>query len=124
MGSRIVAASLLLCLGCSLLVDTSVLTECPSGFKLCGDKDCVRTDDPAFGCADMFHCEPCPLLHGIATCNEQGACAIKSCLEGFGCNNCETNIYTDELHCGDCVTQCRDDQLCSIGVCVPRASLQ
>jgi hypothetical protein len=43
------------------------------------------------------------------TCNQ----GLTSC-EG-GC----VDATTDPAHCGDCMTQCKADEICTAGACVP-----
>ncbi|MBQ9815851.1 MAG: hypothetical protein IJM59_00055 [Proteobacteria bacterium] len=68
---------------------------------------------------------------------KNGACVITKCRDGFELKNGEchlivssgcaeeekcdgscVNLKSDNLHCGDCSTQCRDDQVCFDGQCV------
>lgn len=83
--------------------------------KRCGF-ECVRKDDPTTGCADEDTCYPCVVAHGFATCGENGKCKIQGCVGPWGdCdgdqdNGCETNIYTTQLHCGNCnIPACEED---------------
>jgi hypothetical protein len=103
--------------GCSLVVDTSDINEgCGEGYKPCFGH-CVSSTDPAFGCADGI-CSACRIENAIAEC-QGNVCAIKQCVLGFGCGErCETNLFTDEQHCGTCDTKCASDQLCANGVCI------
>ena len=120
LAARVISCTLLALFGCSLLVDTSDLdAPCPAGSKLCGESGCVDETDPAFGCGPK-HCSPCPFMHGLPACNGN-ECTTSECLDGFGCENCAFNLYTDEFHCGDCYTQCSAGQICSLGECVERA---
>jgi hypothetical protein len=120
--SRLLACALLVLFGCSLVVDTSDLdAPCPAGFKLCGESGCVAEIDPAFGCGPS-HCDPCPFMHGIPAC-DGSECTTRGCLDGFGCDKCKNNLFTDELNCGTCGHQCGFGKICSLGECVPLATL-
>lgn len=84
---------------------------CSAGYKACADK-CRSVTDPNFGC-NLPGCSPCFVANGSANCSQRGtACAIAFCNPGFqDCNNdytdgCETSIFTDSRHCGDCNIQC------------------
>jgi hypothetical protein len=106
--------------GCSLLVGTSDIDRgCGTGTKLC-DGTCVDIGNPAYGC-DPQRCEPCHLAHAIPACNGQ-MCVVAACLDGYGCegpNGCETNVFVDNAHCGQCDNACGDDQSCQQGKCYP-----
>jgi hypothetical protein len=122
LATRVIAALLLACFGCSLLVDTSDLNlSCPSGFKAC-DVGCVRLDDPAHSCSLPDVCLPCAVPHGIAACDSAGNCATQSCLDGYDCSCGEkgVNLYSDESNCGGCGRACKRDEICNFGMCLPK----
>lgn len=103
---------------------------CGAGQKSC-DGRCVKTNDPETGCANRG-CEPCQLANtSTTTCDDDGACAVVKCEEGFGdCdsqndNGCESDLRSDNEHCFSCeiacggglkcidaTCQCRDDEEC------------
>lgn len=104
--------------GCSLLVDTADIDQCGPDHKLCGDNRCVALLDPAYGCK-RGRCSPCELPNAIPACDaETGECKVENCLEGFGCDDCRTNILTDEQNCGACRHSCGMGELCANGECV------
>lgn len=86
--------------------------ECESGRAEYCDDQCVRLDDPAYGCG-RGDCEPC-YANAEAECNDRGVCLFQGCSEGWGdcdndlANGCETQLSGDDDYCG----------------CVPRADLQ
>ncbi|HVR19445.1 MAG TPA: hypothetical protein VMS65_07110, partial [Polyangiaceae bacterium] len=60
-------------LSCSLLVETSEISEgCGDGLKFCEDK-CVGIDEPFYGCSPTG-CEPCIDADHIVNVCENGAC--------------------------------------------------
>jgi hypothetical protein len=103
-------------LGCSLMVDTSELDAgCPEGEKFCGR--CVSETDPAYGCASGV-CAPCDRLpHAFPTCKD-GRCVAGSCLLGWGCEQCDASLFTDETNCGACEMRCATNERCVAGLCV------
>ncbi len=104
---------------CSLLVDTSELNaQCGPGMKYCDEK-CVSVNEPFYGCS-LTACDvPCPGQHIVHRC-ENGECKFAACQQGWGCEDCETNLLTDDSRCGSCTHSCRRDlgETCSAGYCV------
>lgn len=110
--------SLAALVGCSLLVDTSDIDQCGPDHKLCGDNRCVALMDPAYGCK-RGRCSPCELPNAIPTCDaDTGECKVEACLEGFSCEDCRSNILTDEQNCGGCRHACSSGELCANGQCI------
>jgi hypothetical protein len=108
--------------GCSIAVNADEIDKgCGEGRKLCGEGNCVRIDDPAYGCQPTG-CQPCLLDNAIPECRD-GECAVEACLEGFGCPvdrlGCTVNIFVDTDHCGACGYACAGDGRCVDGQCVP-----
>jgi hypothetical protein len=100
---------------CSLLVDTSEISEgCGSGMKDCNQR-CVSMNEPAYGCSDG--CTPCGGENVIHRCAD-GGCVFVTCVHGFGCPNCSANLFADPLNCGTCGNVC-DGGTCADGVCIP-----
>lgn len=116
----LLAGALFGVVGCSLFVDVSDVDRgCGAGRKLCGTGHCVDQDDPAYGCS-VDHCEPCSLTNAIPDC-EAGACVVRACLFGFGCQNeagCPANILIETDNCGKCGQQCAAGDSCRDGMCV------
>ncbi len=94
--------------------------------------------DPVNGCEtntliNVNHCGACNLgcINPNGTTNCLGGTCNPSCTMGFDscdgnvANGCETNLNTDELHCGDCATECLNVNslnTCTSGSCVPACS--
>jgi len=101
--------------GCSLAVDSADIdARCPDGTKYC-DNRCVELNDPRYGCKPYL-CTACELPNTIPKC-ELDACAPRTCLKGFGCADCATNILIDHDNCGTCGNHCGIDQVCIDGHC-------
>ncbi len=114
--SRALFIALSFVVGCSLVVDTSELSRCGAGRKLC-DGSCVLTNDPAFGC-DPNSCEPCRKFNAVPVCDGD-QCVRGACLDGFGCDQCQANLWVDPLNCGSCGTSCKPNEFCKAGDCTP-----
>ena len=100
----------------------NVTSGCPSKTKEClvaGEKRCVSTDDPRYGCASETTCLSCGPngfvnLKSPACDNVRGVCAAPSCRDNYKhcpadsplVGGCETNIATDITACGDCGRAC------------------
>jgi hypothetical protein len=115
------AFSAALIAGCSVLVDADDIDQgCGAGQKLCGQGHCVRIDDPAYGCQPSG-CQPCLLDNAIPECRAD-ECAVKSCLDGFGCPvdrlGCNVNLLVDRNNCGSCGAPCTGGERCAAGQCV------
>jgi hypothetical protein len=78
---------------------------------------------------DRFHCGVCGRVcsgypNGAPQC-AGGTCSLGSCNSGFGnCdgtsgNGCETDLRTNNSHCGACGRACAAPQVCRSGVCAP-----
>lgn len=91
---------------------------CDTGEKICPD-GCFGTDDPLHGCG-TGSCAPCSLPNATATCSG-GACAVGTCTGTFDdCTadpGCESDLATDEQHCGDCATACGGGLTCCASNC-------
>ena len=96
---------------------------CGPNRKRCG-ADCVRTDDPAHGCAGAS-CTPCSNDGASEKC-VGGACTITSCAagradcNGLAADGCEVTLASDAAHCGACGSACRlahATASCNAGVC-------
>lgn len=88
---------------------------CRPGEKTCNG-GCVRTDDPAFGCASAG-CEPCSVSHGTAACDAAGKCAVGQCEPGrANCSGsstgCDAKLASDPENCGACGKKCAANQVC------------
>jgi hypothetical protein len=102
--------------------ETCVVEDC--------DDDYGNCDDDAFtGCETLLtnnsHCgecdKPCTMPNGIGDCSS-GTCALSGCNDThLDCNDsptdgCEASKNDDDT-CGDCDTQCLDNEVCSGGQC-------
>jgi len=104
-------------LSCSLLVETSEISEgCGDGMKFCDDK-CVSIDEPFWGCSPT-QCTPCVDADHIVNECVDGDCVFVACQFGWGCAGCEKALLTDRMNCGRCGNPCIGDTNCSNGVCV------
>jgi hypothetical protein len=100
---------------------------CGPGTKLCG-ADCVRVDDPNYGCA-ASGCAACnnPQADSETIACSAGACVTVACGSGWGdCNGslndgCETDL-TLPATCGSCGNTCGPGQVCSDGTCIGACS--
>ncbi|MFO0587184.1 MAG: hypothetical protein U0441_06590 [Polyangiaceae bacterium] len=103
--------------------------QCAVGTCLEGHRNCDGLD--ANGCevdpdTDPLNCgacgNKCVTPHATPAC-DAGQCAIDTCDEGFGdcsggaTDGCESDLQNDPEHCGDCATQCGQDQSCQAGKC-------
>jgi len=117
--------------GCTCTVPHAT-TNCLNG--VCAIKDC----DPGWGDCDgkpdsgceadfsssLSNCgscgKGCSYANGAASCND-GVCQLGECNAGFGdcdgnaTNGCETNIVSDQNHCGACGRVCSG--ACAGGMC-------
>lgn len=124
---RLVPALLLVLSGCVVNTDElkpKTQADCAyaPGLKPCGNK-CMRTDDPATGCANAG-CNACP---GVPSgwesyCDPALLCASRPpCPEGWAyCDGpydgvCD-DLLSDGSHCGACGRSCQGDA-CSLGEC-------
>lgn len=63
-----------------------------------------------------------PIINGAGVC-KGGAVTISKCNKGFSScdenilNGCETNIITNDEHCGSCFNACSDLDSCNEGFC-------
>ncbi|WP_437942597.1 hypothetical protein [Sorangium sp. So ce341] len=94
--------------GAGTCVGGVCVSPCPDGQPRCGDRCCP------------------PRANATARC-DGGVCDY-SCYAGFqSCNGtmddgCESNLWVDRDHCGDCATRCGRDESCSRGACIPPPS--
>ncbi len=142
----VVAGSVLLVSGCSLVVDTEQLTAGDDGLtclgteKICpvsleepeGERACVDSSAPENGCS-LSSCRPCEVPGALPRCTSQGLCGIAICQEGFSdCdeveqNGCEVDLFFDEENCGACGISCVSENAvstcvlgrCEFVVCLP-----
>lgn len=105
-------------IGCELAVDTSDLDRgCGANKKWCDEK-CVGIDDTAYGCSPTACESPCEIDHAEPKC-EAGVCAVKACLDGYGCPGCIANLLVETANCGACGHACPLGNTCRAGVCTP-----
>jgi len=104
--------------------------DCAVGSCIGRRGDCNR--DPEDGCEanlneDVENCGQCgaacsPLPHAEVTCGGAN-CVVRLCDSGWGncddsqANGCETNIQTNDAHCGRCDERCPAEQTCVEGSC-------
>jgi hypothetical protein len=106
---------------CELTTDLSPLDDgqCAAGSKACtnreGTTQCVGETDPGTSCGERT-CLPCTarLDHvKTAICDAAGLCQYGTCKDGYAhcttnrLDGCETYVYTDINHCGDCTRVCQ-----------------
>jgi hypothetical protein len=83
---------------------------CATDEKLCAG-NCVKVDDPAFGCTPTS-CDACQAPPNAAAACSGGQCTLGGCAAGFkncdgdASNGCETNTDTDPDQCGACGSPC------------------
>lgn len=105
---------------CSLTIDEEELggahvLTCANNEKKCdveGEPECVRLDNPLFGCARP-NCIPCNLPNATAICTgEPSECVKSTCHPSWDdCNmmpedGCEVSLNTNVEHCGACNEPC------------------
>ena len=99
-------------------------SDCPTGFGECdGDlsEACEQDLDSVDSCGD---CETaCSNAHGGISC-ENLSCKVTSCEAGYGdCNGdpndgCETNLVSNDQHCGACARDCSSvGATCTVDSC-------
>ena len=95
-------------------------TTCPAGTHLCGTRCAADTDATACGAA----CTVCPIpASSTASCTAATGTCASACSANFGdCNmmagdGCESNLMTDNAHCGTCAKACVAPTVCTAGVC-------
>ena len=129
--------ALFLAASCSLVVDTEELQagaaglDCGEDAKVCPDRlaltrsVCVSKSNPSYGCASS-KCGSCQLANATPRCDNDGNCAVASCLERYkDCNEtaddgCEADLDRDERNCGSCDNECKAENgltACSKGQC-------
>ncbi|XXY50219.1 hypothetical protein WME91_03595 [Sorangium sp. So ce269] len=80
-------------------------SPCPDGQLLCGERCCPPRANTTARCDDGV-CDPI-CRTGFQDCN-------KTMNDG-----CESNLWVDDNHCGDCATRCGPRDSCSRGKCAP-----
>src|SRR5262249_39990322 len=77
-----------------------------------GQKVCVSTDDPDFGCDDPL-CAACYVPHAASRiCSTDGKCTYGSCQPGYQhcpgstSNGCDSQSASDVHNCGMCRNDC------------------
>ncbi|MCB9617163.1 MAG: hypothetical protein H6721_02525 [Sandaracinus sp.] len=99
--------------------DGGVVVTCPPGQEACGE-GCADTRTDVAHCGECF--EACPTGPGEVSCVD-GECTA-TCRDGLAdCNGdlgdgCETDLTTDEDHCGSCDNRCGSSELCLETGCV------
>lgn len=84
--------------------------SCAADEKTCNG-NCVKVDDPAFGCSPTG-CDACAPIPNAELACSAGQCALGGCAAGFkncdgnAANGCETNTDTDPDQCGACGSPC------------------
>ncbi len=107
--------------GAILEVDGSTPGE--MGMRMCGDAGVVDVS------SNLAHCGGCDNACAIANAGQhfvtrcvRGTCEYRCQVRWGNCdgrpgNGCETDLATDETHCGGCEQACGADETCRIGRC-------